>query len=152
VGLTRGQQQPLADDLGLGFLLLDLIGMDPVEEILVALGVLHVLNAHRDPLGQDIALDTLVDDRAHRMLGNVKHVARLPMVGLLGHTLLEGATALDVNDVPKLVVLEVGGEMLHTTLLVGPREHAPRAATVAFGAHHFLSLVKVNQAIKAWSI
>jgi hypothetical protein len=42
--------------------------------------------------------------------------------------------------------------MLHTTLLVGPREHAPRAATVAFGAHHFPSLVKVNQAIKAWSI
>ena len=75
MGLTRGQQQPLADDLGLGFL----------------------------------------DDRAHRMLGNVKHVARLPMVGLLGHTLLEGATALDVNDVPKLVVLEVGGEMLHRT-------------------------------------
>jgi hypothetical protein len=46
---------------------------------------------------------------------------------------------LHVNDVPNLVVLEVGGEMLHTTLLVGAREHVPRAATVALGVRHFLS-------------
>ncbi len=84
---------PLADDSGLGLLLLDLVGVDPVEEILAALGVLHVLNAHGDPLGQDLALDPLVDDHAHRVLGHVEHAARLPVVGLVGHALLEGATA-----------------------------------------------------------
>ena len=66
--------------------------MDPVEEVLSALGVLHVLNAHRDTLGQNLALDALVDDHADSVLGHVKDAASLAVVGLVRHTLLEGTT------------------------------------------------------------
>jgi hypothetical protein len=52
---------------------------------------------------------------------------------------LTNSLTLDINDVPNLVVLEVSGQMLHPPLLVGPREHVPRAATVALGVRHFLS-------------
>ena len=96
---------------GLGLLLLHLVGMHseqatnepqakdncelvlPVQEVLPALAVLHVLHTHTDPLGQDLATNTLVDNNTDGALGNVEHTSGLAVVGLVGHTLLESTTS-----------------------------------------------------------
>ena len=80
---------------GLGLCLLDLVGVDSVEEVLSALGVLDVLQADVDALGEDLAAHTLVDHHAHGALGHVEHASGLAVVGLVGHALLEGAVALE---------------------------------------------------------
>ena len=41
-----------------------------------------------------------------------------------------------VNDVPGLVVSEVGGQVLHSLLLVAPGEHVSGATTVSSGVAH----------------
>ena len=41
-----------------------------------------------------------------------------------------------VNDVPGLVVGEVGGQVLHSLLLVAPGEHVSGATTVSSGVAH----------------
>ena len=91
---TAYRWQPLAWSTllsgGLGLLLLHLVGVHSVQEVLPALAVLHVLDTHADPLGQDLATHTLVDDDADGALGNVEHTPSLAVVSLVGHTLLEG--------------------------------------------------------------
>ena len=76
----------------LGLLLLDLVGVDSVEEVLSALGVLDVLQADVDALGEDLAAHALVDHHTHGALGHVEHAAGLAVVGLVGHALLESST------------------------------------------------------------
>ena len=49
---------------------------------LSALGVLDVLNPDGDPLGQDLALDPLVDHDPDGVLGHVEHAASLAVVSL----------------------------------------------------------------------
>ena len=106
----------------LGLLLDLLVLLDAVQEVLAAGGVLDVLNPDGDPLGQDPALDSLVDDDTNGVLGDVEDAASLAVVGLVWHTLLEGTVALDVDDVAGLVATQVGGEMLDALALVGARE------------------------------
>jgi hypothetical protein len=53
-----------------------------------------MLNSDGDLLGQNPALDALVDNDADGVLGDVEHAARLAVVGLVGHALLEGAVTL----------------------------------------------------------
>ena len=76
----------------LGLLLLDLVGVDSVEEVLSALGVLDVLQADVDALGEDLAAHALVDHHTHGALGHVEHTPGLAVVGLVGHALLESST------------------------------------------------------------
>ena len=54
----------------------------------------------------------------------------------MGHSLLEGAVSLDVDDVVCLVALEVCTKMFDALFLVGPREHVSRAASVALRVRH----------------
>ena len=149
---------------GLGLLLLHLVGVHPVQEVLPALAVLHVLDAHADPLGQDLAADALVDDNTNGALGDVEDTSSLAMVSLVGHTLLESTTSwtnilvnqklknfwvpqkdiyrsvqmptLDINNVSDLVHLKIGGEVLHSRLLEATREHVSRSATVSSWVSH----------------
>ena len=81
----------LAGGLGLG--LLDLVGVDPVEEVLPALRVLQVLDTDVDPLGQDLAAHPLVHHHTHGALGHVKDTTGLAVEGLVGHSLLEGSAS-----------------------------------------------------------
>merc|ERR1711944_284928 len=82
----------------IGCLLLLVVGLDTVEELLTALRVLDVLNTNVDPLGKDLSAHALVDDDADGLLGDTEHAAGLAVVSLVG-ALLEGAVALDVNNV-----------------------------------------------------
>ena len=78
---------------GLGLCLLDLVGVDSVEEVLSALGVLDVLQADVDALGEDLAAHALVHHNTDGALGDVEHAAGLAVVGLVGHALLESTAA-----------------------------------------------------------
>merc|ERR1719461_1902548 len=104
-GLTL-EGDPLAGLIGC--LLLLVVGLDTVEELLTALGVLDVLNTNVDPLGEDLSAHALVDDDTEGVLGDVEHAAGLAVVGLVGHALLEGAVTLNVNNVSHLVCGQVG--------------------------------------------
>ena len=78
---------------GLSLGLLDLVGVDSVQEILPALAMLDVLNADADPLGENVSTDTLVHDNSDGTLGDVEDTTSLSVVSLMGHTLLEGTAA-----------------------------------------------------------
>ena len=91
----------------LGLSLPDLVGVDSVKEILPALGVLDVLNTDVDSLGEDLATDTFVHNDSDCSLGHVEDTSSLSVVGLVGHTLLEGTATLNVNNISNLVKLEV---------------------------------------------
>lgn len=52
-----------------------LVGLDPVEEILSACGVVDVLNPHGNPLGQNAATDAFVHNHTNGVLGNVENTA-----------------------------------------------------------------------------
>ena len=52
-----------------------------------------MLDPDGDPLGEDLALDTLVNDDADSVLGHVEDTPSLAVVGLMRHTLLEGTAA-----------------------------------------------------------
>ena len=79
----------------LGLLLPDLVGVNSVEEILPALAVLGVLNPDVDPLGQDLAADSLVDHNTEGSLGHVEHSPGLPVESLERHSLLESAASYE---------------------------------------------------------
>merc|ERR1719193_1935924 len=98
--------------------------------------MLHVLDAHADPLGQDLAANPLVDNNTNSALGDVEDASSLAMVSLGGHTLLESTASLDVNNVSNLLHLEIGGEVLNPSLLEATREHVSRAATVSSWVSH----------------
>ena len=52
-----------------------------------------------------------------------------------------------VNDVPGLVVGEVGGQVLHSLLLVAPGEHVSGATTVSSGVAH-LEVCLLSEIVK----
>ena len=97
VSFLGGVREPLArpsfcaSRLSLG--LLNLVGVHSIQEILPALAVLHVLDTDTDPLGENVSTDTLVHDNTNGTLGDVEDTSSLTVVGLMGHTLLEGSTA-----------------------------------------------------------
>ena len=91
----------------LGGLLLQLVALHAVQEIGSALGVVKMLNSDGDLLGQNPSLDPLVDDDTEGMLGHVEHTSGLAVIRFVGHTFLESTVTLDINDVSKLVGLEV---------------------------------------------
>lgn len=95
-----------------------------------------MLNAHVDPLGQDLALDLLVDNDADSMLGYIVDTSCLAMVAFMRHTLLNGTCALDVNDVSFLVDAHVCGQGNWAMLAEGPAEHVPRPPPLASGVRH----------------
>ena len=73
------------------------------------------------------------------------------MVGLVGHSLLKGAVALDVDNVPSLVALEVCAQVFYALRLVGTREHISRATPVSLRVRHlegFVFPLRLDQTCK----
>ena len=97
VSLLGSVWEPLACSAngacGLGFGLLHFVSMNSVQEILPALTVLNVLNTHTDPLGENLATDTLVHNDTNSTLRHVEDTTSLAMVSLMRHALLECSAA-----------------------------------------------------------
>ena len=72
----------------------------------------------------------------------------LSVVGLVGHALLEGAVSLDVDNVTRLVALEVCAQVFYALRLVRTREHVPRATPISLRVRHlegFVSPLRLDQ-------
>ena len=72
----------------------------------------------------------------------------LSVVGLVGHSLLEGAVSLDVDNVTRLVALEVCAQVFYALRLVRTREHVPRATPISLRVRHlegFVSPLRLDQ-------
>ena len=97
----------------LGLLLPDLVGVNSVEEVLPALAVLGVLNPDVDPLGQDLAADSLVDNNTERSLGHVEHTPSLSVESLERHSLLESAASWERRNDPIFLSITICDEQAH---------------------------------------
>jgi len=117
--------------VGAGSSLDSLVGLDALQEVLVALALLDVLDADVDALGDDAVADALVDDDADGARRNVPDATGAAMVELVRHALVDGAVGLDINKVADLVVHKVGRQMRQTILTEGSRELGTRVRAVS---------------------
>jgi len=137
--LPRRLGQPLQrhrDVLLLGLRAQTGVVLDAVEEVLAALAVPDVLDAEVDALLDVAAAHLLVDDHADRVLRHVVDAARLAVVALVRHALVDGAVALDIHDVADLVHLEVSGEVLCAMLPEAFSEHIAGTPPVSLRVRH----------------
>lgn len=70
------------------------------------------------------------------MLGDVEDTASLAMIDLVWHALVEGAIALDGDDVATLVGAVEGGERLNTLGAIAAREQIASAAAITLRISH----------------
>ena len=52
---------------------------------------------------------------------------------------------LDIHNVSNLVELEVGGQVLHSSLLVAPGEHVSGATAISLGVGHLAVLELLSE-------
>jgi len=106
----------------LGLCDLGVVGDDTIQETATRLGVFDVLNADIDALGEDAAANALVDDDTDGALGDVENAASGTVVHFVGHTLLDGTVALDVDDITlKPTKFELNVRMAPWITIVLPR-------------------------------
>ena len=125
-----------------GFLFLLIILLHPLQEAVSALRVLDVLNPHIDPLGQNFALNLLVYNDAHGMLGDIVDSSGFAVVTLMGHSFLNSAHSLDVYDITLLVDSHVCGQRNNSMFPKRPREHVPGASPLSLCVRHFGELLE----------
>jgi hypothetical protein len=90
-----------------------------------------VLNPHIDPLGQNFALNLLVDSDVHGMLDNIVDSYGFAMVALMGHSFFNSAHSLDVYNITLLVDPHVCGQRNNAMFPKRPREHVPGASPLS---------------------
>lgn len=95
-----------------------------------------VLNADVDLLRNDPGADALVDDDADGVLRHVVHSTSFTVVKFVWHTLVEGAIALDVNDVTAFVDFKEGGQLLRTMLTEFAAEQVSSTSTNTVWVDH----------------
>ena len=78
----------------LSLFLQSFVPLNTIQKVLTASAVFHMFDPDRDTFGEDAALNPLVDNDANGVLGDVENAASFAMVGLVGHTLLEGTVTL----------------------------------------------------------
>jgi len=116
--------------------LLGLVRLDTVKEIVAALGVLNVLNANVDALGDDASVNDLVYDDSDRRLGDVIDDTSSAMVELVRHTLLNLGVGNDIYVVSDLVRLQVRAKSNRSVLSEVNREQIAGASSVSVGVRH----------------
>ena len=125
-----------------GFLFLLVVLLHPLQEAISALRVLDVLNPHIDPLGQNFALNLLVDNDAHGMLGDIVDSSGFAVVALMGHSFLNSAHSLDVYNITLLVDSHVCGQRNNAMFPKRPREHVSGASPLSLCVRHFGELLE----------
>ena len=101
-----------------------------------------MLNPHIDPLGQNFALNLLVDNDAHGMLGDIVDSSGFAVVALMGHSFLNSAHSLDVYNITFLVDSHIRGQRNNAMFPKRPREHVPGASPLSLCVRHFGELLE----------
>jgi len=123
---------------GLTVLLLDgVVFANAIQEILTALGWADVLNAQMEALLHLAVADDLVDLDTDGVLGNVENDTSAAVVVRVGHTLLDGGVADDINVVATLVLDQVPGQVGHTMAAEALGVLVTRVRAETSGVRHF---------------
>jgi len=119
-------------------LLVSLVGLLAGDDVGLASGRAQMRNGDVDSLGEDSAVDFLVDDDADGSLVHVEHNTGAAVVVLERHTLVDGRVNLDVNIVASLEVSQPGGGVGSTLGLVSLLEQGSSSTSVTKTVRHFL--------------
>jgi hypothetical protein len=119
-------------------LLVSLVGLLAGDDISLASGRAQVRNSDVDSLGEDSAVDFLVDDDTDGSLVHVEHNTGAAVVVLERHTFVDGRVNLDVNIVTSLEVSQPGGGVGSTLGLVSLLEQGSSSTSVTKTVWHFL--------------
>merc|ERR1719378_1219737 len=115
-----------------------IVRLHTVQESLARFGVLDVLNADIDALGENAASNTLVNNDTDGTAGDVENASSGSVVDLVGHTLLDGTVAFDVDDIALAVASKVGLQANDTLLAEVLGEHVARSASDTLWVGHFV--------------
>lgn len=107
-----------------------MVALHPVQELLPAFRVPHVLDTEVHPLLDVAVADDLVDNDTDSVGGDVVDDSSPSVVVFVRHTLLLGGVCLDIDDVTDAVVNEVRRQFNGAMVLEAPLEHVARTRTV----------------------
>lgn len=115
------------------------VGLNTIDKLLSALGVLDVLGADVHTLLNVSVADQLVEYDSEGGFGDVVDNTSLTVVDLVWHTLLNGTIGLDVDNVPNTELCKIGGHANHTLLLEAPGEGISCSCSETAGVTHCVS-------------
>jgi len=107
-----------------------MVPLHPVQELLPAFRVLHVLDTEVHSLLDVTVANNLIDDDTDSVGGDIVDNASPSVVVFVRHTLLLGSVGFDVDEVTNAVVDEVCRHFDGAMVLEAPLEHVARTRTV----------------------
>lgn len=99
--------------------------LHPFQKAVFGLRGLGSLNPHIGSLGKNPALNSLVCNDTHSMLGNAVDSSSLTVVTLTGYFFMNSAQSLDVNNTTLLVDSHACGKKNKSIVPTRPREQPP---------------------------
>ncbi len=91
-----------------------------------------------------------VHDDTDGMFSDIEYASSPSMIGLEGHALLEGAIALDVDDVAAFVNAIERRQGFHAVPTERTREHVARAAPDTLRVHHRCRAENEGETLSNW--
>ena len=116
--------------------LLGVVFLSSLNELNVALGGAHVLNANVDSLGEDAVLHLLVNLNTNGARSHVPNATSTTVVVLVGHTLVNGTVALDVDLLTGLVDVQVSLTLQRSVSTEISSEQISGVSSVTKGVRH----------------
>ncbi|GBE60998.1 Conjugal transfer ATP-binding protein, putative [Babesia ovata] len=140
--VSRGHRRglPLGRDLlalSLGLALQLIVHGDALEEVLAAAALADVRDVDVDALEQLLATDDLLDYDTQSPGGDVVNHSGLAMVVGVGHTLVHGGVADDVDVVTNAELLDVASHRGHSTAAESLGELVACASAFTVRVRHF---------------
>lgn len=135
-----------------GFLWLLIIFLHPFQEAVFGLRVLDMFNLHVSSLGKNLALNLLVCNDAHSMLGNAVDSSSFDMVTHMGHFFMNSAQSHDVNNTTLIVDSRACGKRNKAVIPTRPREEIPSVPPLPLcdcrQKHSFTYILGAVEAVK----
>jgi hypothetical protein len=127
-----------------GFILGLLVINLSLQNLLLALGLANVFNAHMNTLFKDTSIDKLVDTDTDGRLGNVEDNSSSSVVDLVWHTLVDRRISKDINVVTNLDLHQILRKVDRSVLTVLLSKHMARTRSCSEGVRHLVVVVLVK--------